>query len=160
MATATSAVRPWAARALFRLRRFDDAGWRARAKAPRCWLRLAQQGIGAGRRPLVGLSVPMMARVCQRESDNGPTGAMVCRRRVTMAGSQQSIALIAAGGEDGRIGPFVRWWPPSPHSGGLPGNLSTGPSGPVRPPYGRTEHGRSREARHRISVDGKGLSKK
>ena len=91
MATATSAVRPWAARALFRLRRFDDAGWRARAKAPRCWLRLAQQGIGAGRRPLVGLSVPMMARVCQRESDNGPTGAMVCRRRVTMAGSQQSI---------------------------------------------------------------------
>ena len=39
----------------------------------------------------------------------------------------------------------------------VPGNLSTGPSGPVRPPYGRTEHGRSREARHRISVDGKGL---
>ena len=118
MATATSAVRPWAARALFRLRRFDDAGWLARAKTPRCWLRLAQQGIGAVRRPLVGLSVPMMARVCQRESVRGPTVAMVCRRRVTMAGSQQSIALIAAGGEDGRIGPFVRWWPPSPHSGG------------------------------------------
>ena len=47
MATATSAVRPWAARALFGLRRFDDAGWLARAEAPRCccWLRLAQQGI-------------------------------------------------------------------------------------------------------------------
>ena len=37
----------------------------------------------------VGLSVPIMARVCQRESDNGETGAMVCRRRVTTASSQQ-----------------------------------------------------------------------
>ena len=124
-----SAVRSWAARALFRLRRFDDAGWLARAEAPRCWLRLAQQGIGAVRRPLVGLSVPIMARVCQRESDNGETGAMVCRRRVTMAGSQQSIALIAAGGEGGRIGPFVRWWPPSSYSGG-PGEPK---HGSVRP---------------------------
>ena len=129
MTAATSAVRLWAARALFRLRRFDDAGWRARAKAPRCWLRLAQQAIGAVRRPLAGLFVPIMGRVCQRESDNGETGAMVCRRRVTMAGSQQSIALIAAGGEDDRIGPFVRWWPPSPYSGG-PGEHK---HGSVRP---------------------------
>ena len=47
---------------------------------------------------------------------------------------------------------------PLPLTKAVPGNLSTGPSGPVRPPYGRTEHGRSREARHRISVDGKGLT--
>ena len=138
MTAATSAVRPWAARALFGLRRFDDAGWRARAKAPRCWLRLAQQAIGAGRRPLAGLFVPIMARVCQRESDNGETGAMVCRRRVTMAGSRQSIALIAAGGEDDRIGPFVRWWPPSFHSGGPgePKNRSVRPRSPSLRPDG------------------------
>ena len=129
MTAATSAVRPWAARALFGLRRFDDAGWRARAEAPRCWLRLAQQAIGAVRRPLVGLFVPIMARVCQRESDNGETGAMVCRRRVTMAGSRQSIALIPVGSEGGRIGPFVRWWPPFFHSGGPGGALN----GSVRP---------------------------
>ena len=48
---------------------------------------------------------------------------------------------------------------PLPLTKAVPGNLSTGPSGPVRPPYGRTEHGRSREARHRISVDGKGLTR-
>ena len=104
----------------------------------RCWLRLAQQGIGAVRRPLVGLSVPIMGRVCQRESDNGETGAMVCRRRVTMAGSQQSIALIAVGGEDDRIGPFVRWWPPSPHSGGPgePKNRSVRPRSPSLRPDG------------------------
>ena len=77
MIAVISAVRPWAARALFRLRKFDDTGWLARAKTPRCWLRLAQQGIGAVRRPLVGLSVPMMRRVYQRESVRGPTGAMV-----------------------------------------------------------------------------------
>ena len=53
--------------------------------------RVATPTIGAVRRPLLGLSVPIMGRVCQRESDNGETGAMVCRRRVTMAGSQQSI---------------------------------------------------------------------
>ena len=34
----------------------------------------------------------------------------------------------------------------------VPGNLRTGPCGPVRPPYGRTEHGRSRGVRHRISL--------
>ena len=32
MTAATSAVRPWAARALFGLRRFNDAGWLARAQ--------------------------------------------------------------------------------------------------------------------------------
>ena len=39
----------------------------------------------------------------------------------------------------------------------VPGNLSTGPSGPVRPPYGRTEHGRSRGARHSYPREGKGV---
>ena len=158
MATATSAVRPWAARALFRLRRFDDAGWRARAEAPRCWLRLAQQAIGAVRRPLAGLFVPIMGRVCQRESDNGETGAMVCRRRVTMAGSRQSIALIAAGGEDDRIGPFVRCGP-LPLTQAVPGNISTGPCGPGGAPYGRTEYGRSRRSRGRSPGVVKGLRK-
>ena len=37
MTAATSAVRPWAARALFGLRRFDDAGWRARAYSYLSW---------------------------------------------------------------------------------------------------------------------------
>ena len=96
---------------------------------PRCWLRLDQQGLGAVRKPLVGLSVPMMGRVSQRESDRGQTGAMVLRRRVTIAFNRPSIALFAAGGEDGRIGPFVRWWPPSPYSGG-PGEPK---HGSVRP---------------------------
>ena len=46
---------------------------------------------------------------------------------------------------------------PLPLTQAVPGNLSTGPSGPARPPYGRTEHGRSRGASHRISVGGEGL---
>ena len=53
---------------------------------------MAQQGFGAVRKPLVGLSVPMMGRVCQRASDRGPTGSMVCRRLVTSALNRPSIA--------------------------------------------------------------------
>ena len=30
----------------------------------------------------------------------------------------------------------------------VPGNLRMGPCGPAGPPYGRTEHGRSRRVRH------------
>ena len=156
MTAATSAVRLWAARALFGLRRFDDAGWRARAEAPRCWLRLAQQDIGAVRRPLVGLSVPIMARVCQRESDNGPNWCHGLPAKSDHGWSHQSIALIAAGGEDGRIGPFVRCGP-LPLTQAVPRNISTGPCGPGGAPYGRTEYGRSRRSRGRSPGDVKGL---
>ena len=105
---------------------------------PRCWLRLDQQGLGAVRKPLVGLSVPMMGRVSQRESDRGQTGAMVLRRRVTIAFNRPSVALQRVGGEDGRIGPFVRWWPPSPHSGGP----------------GKPKHGSSRSCSPSLRPDG------
>ena len=39
----------------------------------------------------------------------------------------------------------------------VPGNLRTGPCGPAGPPYGRTEHGRSRGVRHSNSRGGKGV---
>ena len=39
----------------------------------------------------------------------------------------------------------------------VPGNLRTGPGGHAGPLYGRTEHGRSRGARGRSPVVGKGL---
>ena len=55
------------------------------------------------------------------------------------------LGLLSAGG-------------PLPLTQAVPGNLSTGPSGHVRPPYGRTEHGRSRGARGRSPVVVKGLS--
>ena len=41
----------------------------------------------------------------------------------------------------------------------VPGNLRTGPGGPAGPPYGRTEHGRSRGARGRTSRVRKGVKK-
>ena len=46
---------------------------------------------------------------------------------------------------------------PLPLTQAVPGNLRTGPCGPVRPPYGRTEHGRSRGARHSYPREGKGV---
>ena len=39
----------------------------------------------------------------------------------------------------------------------VPGNLRTGHGGPAGPPYGRTEHGRSRGARGRTSRVRKGV---
>ena len=47
---------------------------------------------------------------------------------------------------------------PLPLTKAVPGNLSTGPSGHARPPYGRTEHGRSRGARHSYPREGKGVN--
>ena len=47
---------------------------------------------------------------------------------------------------------------PLPLTKAVPGNLSTGPSGHARPPYGRTEHGRSRGARHSYPREGKGVT--
>ena len=87
--------------------------------APRCWLRLAQQGLGAVRNPLVGLSVPMLARYSQRESVRGPTGPIVYRRRVTIC---IASAFHRSHRRKGRRRPirhsFPLWWPPSPPSGG------------------------------------------
>ena len=48
------------------------------------------------------------ARVCQRGSVRGPTGAMVCRLRVAMAGCRPSITQ---GAEDGRRWPNRRFFP-------------------------------------------------
>ena len=47
---------------------------------------------------------------------------------------------------------------PLPLTKAVPGNLSTGPSGHAGPPYGRTEHGRSRGARHSYPRDRKGVN--
>ena len=47
---------------------------------------------------------------------------------------------------------------PLPLTQAVPGNLSTGPCGPGGAPYGRTEYGRSRGARHRISGGMEGVN--
>ena len=49
---------------------------------------------------------------------------------------------------------------PLPLTKAVPGNLSTGPSGHAGPPYGRTEHGRSRGARHSYPRVRKGVKVK
>ena len=80
---------------------------------PRCWLRLARLGFGAISNLAVGPFEHMMARVCQRGSVRGPTGAMVCRLRVAMAGCRPPSLRAPKMDEDGQIVAFFRWWPPS-----------------------------------------------
>ena len=126
MMTANSAVHSWAARALFGLRKFAAAGEHDRLANAEVLATFGPTiGLGAVRNPLVGLSVPMLARYSRRESERGPSGSMVCRPRVTSALNRPSIALIAEKAKDGRIVTFLRWGPPSPHSGG-PGEPKNG----------------------------------
>ena len=69
---------------------------------------MARLGFGAIPKLAVGPFGHMMARVCQRGSVRGPTGAMVCRLRVAMAGCRPSITQ---GAEGRRRWPNRRFFP-------------------------------------------------
>ena len=150
MMAAVSAFHSRAARALFRLRKFDAAGWRqllANAEV------LATYGPKRLRNRLKPLGRPIRtydgtcAPACQRQRTNWlhglPAMSDLCiesafhrlssPKRPKMAES----SLFSAGG--------------LPLTQAVPGNLRTGPGGHAGPLYGRTEHGRSRGARGRDS---------
>ena len=158
MMTANSAVHSWAARALFRLRKFAAAGWRqffanAEVLAPLSPTRLRSRLKPLGRpiRTYDGTCVP----ACQRQRTNWlhglPAMSDLCiesafhRSPAPKRPKMAESSLFSAGG-------------PLRLAHAVPGNPRTGPGGHAGPLYGRTEHGRSRGARHSYPRDRKGVN--
>ena len=157
MMTATSAVHSWAARELFRLRKFAAAGWRQLLANAEVLATFGPTRLRSRLKPLgrpIGTYDGTCVPACQRQRTNWlhglPAMSDLCiesafhrsssPKRPKMAES----SLFSAGGH-------------LPLTQAVPGNLRTGPGGPAGPLYGRTEHGRSRGARGRTPRDRKGV---
>ena len=118
-------------RATFRSRRSTCAGRRARSSSVKVRAQLSQLGVGAIERAFLSVFGHMKGHVCQRGRRNRQTQVMVYRMGISMEPVGRSDLHRAGTSADGRIGGFVRFWPPSLcfHGPGEPSGGSVRPRG-------------------------------
>ena len=157
MMTAISAVHSWAARALFRLRKFVADGWRDHARNTEMLVafgptrpRSRSKALGRPIGTYDGTCLP--AR--ERQRTNWCHGSTEKSDHCFQSAVRRSPARRRRRWPKRAFCPLVTPF----FSQAVPGNLRTGPCGPAGPPYGRTEHGRSRGVRHSNSRGGGGVN--
>ena len=157
MMTANSAVHYWAARALFRLRKFAAAGEHDRLANAEVLATFGPTSPRSRSKPLgrpIGTYDGTCVPACQRQRTNWlhglPAMSDLCIESAFHRSSSQKRPKMAESSLFSAGGHLPLTW-------AVPGNPRTGPGGPAGPPYGRTEHGRSRGARGRSSRRGKGV---
>ena len=158
MMTANSAVHSWAERALFRLRKFAAAGEHDRLANDEVLATFGPTRPRSRSKPLgrpIGTYDGTCVPACQRQRTNWLHGLPAMSDHLHFVPLLRHLSR--RGGEDGRFVTFPLSGGHLPLTQAVPGNLRTGPGGPAGPPYGRTEHGRSRGARGRTSRRGKGV---
>ena len=154
---AISAVHSWAARALLRLRKFVTDGWHDHARNTEMLVafgptrpRSRSKALGRPIGTYDGTCLPARERQRTNWCHGSTEKSDHCFQSAVHRSFRRGEAKMAESGLLSAGGPL-------PLTKAVPGNLSTGPSGHAGPPYGRTEHGRSRGARHSYPREGKGV---
>ena len=158
MMTATSAVRSWAARALFRLRKFAAAGEHDRLANAEVLATFGPTRLRNRSKPLgrpIGTYDGTCVPACQRQRTNWLHGLPAMSDHLHCIGLPPLSSPKRPKTADSSLFPSGGHLP-LPQA--VPKNLRTGPGGPAGPLYGRTEHGRFRGARGRSPVVVKGLT--
>ena len=125
MMTAISAVHSWAARAFFGLRKFAAAGEHDRIANAEVLATFGPTRLRSRSKPLgrpIGTYDGTCVPACQRQRTNWLHGLPAMSDLCIESAFHRSHRRKA---KDGRIVTFLRWGPPSPHSGG-PGEPKNG----------------------------------
>ena len=148
MMTGNSAVHSWAARALFRLRKFAAAGEHDRLASAEVLATFGPTRLRSRSKPLgrpIGTYDGTCVPACQRQRTNWLHGLPAMSDHLHCIGLPPLSSPKRPKTADSSLFPSGGHLP-LPQA--VPKNLRTGPGGPAGPLYGRTEHGRFRGARH------------